>query len=361
MCANVVKLNFGRITFLITITLLCLILYTLLLSSDSSTSITNYLEEFNIKPTETSARENVEKTTAEVSLKHLLAVSIEIAERGGAQVKTARKLTDLKETSKGKTKEGANDPLTEGDMRSHRAMVYGLKKAYPYIKVISEEHDSSDIHLDEVKTVVGKNAEIDKVLNGADEVVPSDQITVWVDPLDATQEYTENLLQYVTTMVCVAVKGIPVIGVIHKPFENFTAWGWVSHGVSPQLQVAKTFPEKWKTNPVVIVSRSHAGKVADVATKAFENATIIPAGGAGFKSLEVIQGISSAYVHVTLIKKWDICAGNAILKALGGQMTTLEGNLISYEASDDDANHEGLLATMFEHSFFLEKLKNVQR
>ncbi|XP_013787871.1 inositol monophosphatase 3-like [Limulus polyphemus] len=359
MCANVVKLNLGRITFLITSTLLCLLLYSVLLSSDSSK--VNHRGVFNVNPNKKSTGENLEKTTTEVSLKHLLAVSIEIAERGGAEVKNVRKLTDLKESSKGKTKEGANDPLTEGDMRSHRAMVYGLKKTYPYIKVISEEHDSSDINFDEVKTVVGENLEIEKVLNDADEMVPSDQITVWVDPLDATQEYTENLLQYVTTMVCVAVKGIPMIGVIHKPFENFTAWGWVGHGASPQLQVAKTFPEKWKTNPVIIVSRSHAGKVAAIATNAFVNATITPAGGAGFKSLEVVQGISSAYIHVTIIKKWDICAGNAILKTLGGQMTTLNGNLISYEASDDVINKGGLLATMFEHSLFLEKLKSVQR
>lgn len=108
--------------------------------------------------------------------------------------------------------------------------------------------------------------------------------------------------------------------------------------------------------PTVIVSRSHSGKVKSFIQEAFGNTTIIPAGGAGesaFLSASVSpnrQDVSSfsptavlplssgykvlsllempshdekpidqadVYVHVTLIKKWDICAGAALLSALG--------------------------------------------
>lgn len=48
---------------------------------------------------------------------------------------------------------------------------------------------------------------------------------------------TENLLEYVTTMVCIAVKGVPVIGIIHKPFvPKQTYWAWAFHGSSKNLQ-----------------------------------------------------------------------------------------------------------------------------
>ena len=44
---------------------------------------------------------------------------------------------DIGERSKGKTREGANDPVTEGDMASHRVMYFGMKEAFPSLNIIS--------------------------------------------------------------------------------------------------------------------------------------------------------------------------------------------------------------------------------
>ena len=42
------------------------------------------------------------------------------------------------------------------------------------------------------------------------------------------------------------------------------------------------------------------------------------------------DGTAQAYVHTTLIKKWDICPGDAILRHYGGKMTRLNGDTITY-------------------------------
>lgn len=67
----------------------------------------------------------------------MLAVAIQAAERGGAEVTQVRKDADLAVQSKGKTREGINDPLTDGDIRSHYQMYHGIKKMFPGV-VVSE-------------------------------------------------------------------------------------------------------------------------------------------------------------------------------------------------------------------------------
>ncbi len=51
---------------------------------------------------------------------------------------------DIGQQSKGETLEGANNPVTNGDMRSHRAIYHGLRSAFPTVNIISEEHESND-------------------------------------------------------------------------------------------------------------------------------------------------------------------------------------------------------------------------
>lgn len=75
------------------------------------------------------------KTTDSVNLKRLLVAAIEVAMKGGKEIVAARNTPNTGEQSKGKTKEGVNDPVTKADYNSHCVMYYSLIHSFPKIKV----------------------------------------------------------------------------------------------------------------------------------------------------------------------------------------------------------------------------------
>lgn len=146
------------------------------------------------------------------------------------------------------------------------------------------------------------------------------EYVTWVDPLDATKEYTEGLTQYVTIMACLTHHGTPIAGIIHFPFRNET-WAalngtWVSR---PYELIMPTISS-------TIVSRSHAGSIA----KLYPMLNMVAAGGSGYKSVEVLKGHHTAYMHATKIKAWDICAPDALIHTAGGTFINLMGHRYNY-------------------------------
>ncbi|XP_016980067.1 putative inositol monophosphatase 3 [Drosophila rhopaloa] len=289
-----------------------------------------------------------------VNLRKMLIAAIQAAQRGGLEVLDVARSRQLKERSKGKTDEGVNDPFTDADGRSHCVMKQGLQRIFPLVQIFSEEdkeHCKQAHSYDLDPTVLHETAQVpDVAVNARD-------VTVWVDPLDATKEFTEELYEYVTTMVCVAVAGRPIIGVIHSPFNGQTAWAWVGNSMSEYL--ATLHPQHAPDNqaPIITVSRSHTAGAKDLARGIFgEDVSLLTAAGAGYKVLQVVANNATAYLHTSKIKKWDICAGDAILHALGGTMTTLNDQLINYGPEESPVNTEGLLATLERHDEYMDKL-----
>ena len=156
-------------------------------------------------------------------------------------------------------------------------------------------------------------------------------------------------------MICIAVNGKPVAGIINEPFsfQGVTKWAWVGHGISDSLVAARVNKDSNSNKLKLIYSRSHAGKVSEVAKRAFKPSRIaideVVAAGSGYKTLQVVERKADLYLHVTNIKKWDICAGNAILNAVGGKMTTLKGKEIDYSFKDSPRNEDGLVAALPEY------------
>ena len=213
-----------------------------------------------------------------IRVSELIAASIDLSHRGGDEVRAVRRSrSNIGQEVKGKSSVNTSDYVTQGDKRSHEAIVAGLRARWPDLKYISEEHVQVDSSF--VACPSTDNPEVEKSAAN-DPLVPMEDVLVWIDPLDATQEYTEGgenpkLLEYVTVMMCVCVQGEPVAGIIHQAFEGDTGngvtyWGWKDHGFSkniwPQVDAAKTKSKNKETEKekvAVIVSRSHAGKATE--------------------------------------------------------------------------------------------------
>lgn len=121
------------------------------------------------------------------------------------------------------------------------------------------------------------------------------------------------------------------------------------------------FPQKdHKNAPHVVISRSHAGNVAKLAKKAFgPETTVSEAAGAGYKVMAVVNGTYDVYLHATAIKKWDLCAGDAMIRTVEGKMTTTKGKDIDYSVNGDVKVTDGLLVTRFDHAYYLSKLPDL--
>lgn len=91
------------------------------------------------------------------------------------------------------------------------------------------------------------------------------------------------------------------------------------------------------------MSRSHKGDVEKLAQEKFgEKVKVIKAAGSGYKIIQVLKGNATIYMHNTNIKKWDLCAGNALVRAVKGRMVTLKGEEIPYNSDSDSLVTDGI-------------------
>ncbi|PAA76378.1 hypothetical protein BOX15_Mlig004071g8, partial [Macrostomum lignano] len=307
-----------------------------------------------------------------VSIKELLSVSIELCERAGQQILRHRAAAKINKSS-AQISDSA-PPVTKADLASNAELVFGFHKSFPWLHVVSEESQSAPVDYRALALASHRNPDLEPLRH--DFFVNSNDVLVWVDPLDGTQEFTEHLLQYVSVQVCVAYRGTPLLGVLHFPFANKTYWAWRNSRVSDSLKEQLNLPivldkhvlksdshikgaaDKSHRRRRVLISRSHRGaQLNSTARKLFPNESVdlLSAAGAGYKLLLLSKGLADNYLHAGPIKKWDLCAGQAILEAMGGRLNSLRsmgtdstssGHLhrINYDNAEQYKHSDGFIA-----------------
>lgn len=151
--------------------------------------------------------------TERINLLELLSVCIQSAEQAQEIIRRVWKSGKL-----GIKQKGFDDPFTRADVRAQQLIVSTLLNKWENLSIVGEEEceistSNVEINLNTLQQFKDKIPEELKTASLQD-------VVVFVDPLDATKEYTKGDLEPVTTLIGIAFKGKPIGGVISRPFVN---------------------------------------------------------------------------------------------------------------------------------------------
>ncbi|CAG5121758.1 unnamed protein product [Candidula unifasciata] len=288
----------------------------------------------------------------------ILAASVAVSHRAGNIIRDILKAGDLGIVDKGK-----NDLQTEADRAVQRCIVATLHRHFPRVAIFGEESlDPGDRIPDDYIVKELSQDVLSHVCPDIYKNVSDDQVVIWVDPLDGTAEFTQGLLDHVTVLIGVAVNGEARGGVVYQPYYNYQSgsdaglgrciWGLIGLG-----SFGFTLKSPPANKNIITTTRSHADRIVTEAVNACEPTEIVKVGGAGHKVLLLIEGKAHAYVFASKgCKKWDTCAPEAVLHAVGGRLTDLLGNPILYHQQVQHRNAGGVLATLHNHQWFLDRI-----
>lgn len=285
-----------------------------------------------------------------------MASSINIAKRAGCIIREIMKKGDL-----GIVDKGVNDPQTEADRSAQSCIIASLTHHFPDVKIIGEEglqdmNVPKDCLITEMDEEFLKKTCPENLLD-----IQSDEIVIWVDPLDGTTEYTQGFVEHVTVLIGIAVNDLAIGGVIHQPYYKQpdgeigrTVWGL--KGLGTGGFTVKNPPKK---QFIITTTRSHSDAIVQTTLDALEPTEVLRVGGAGYKVLQLLEGKAHAYVFASPgCKKWDTCAPEAILETTGGRLTDILGRQYEYHSEVEFPNRLGVVATASDlrHDLIIKKI-----
>ena len=152
-----------------------------------------------------------------------------------------------------------------------------------------------------------------------------------IDPIDGTRNYINGGNEF-TINIALISKGNPIFGIIgHPPSNNI----WIGKKNHVFIYNNKTRLKKKivkltqaKNKNTVIISNEKNKNIENLISK-IENIEIIKV-SSSLKFCYLATNKAIFYPRFSIIKKWDIAAGHAILNSSGGVLTNLKGKTYNY-------------------------------
>ena len=282
---------------------------------------------------------------ARVSAARLLSACVQLAASAGAIVREVQASGALDTHYK-----GYEDPVTEADFRAQRLIEATLREAFPAISVRGEE--TIEVSETDIRRDIDWNLVPESLFSEEARELQAEEVTVWVDPLDGTINFTKGDYMGCTVLVGVAVKGRPVYGVIHHIFhpEQPTYWGGTGLGL---FNYSASGVQPFTVAPppasfILVSTKYHDSASMTAFLQSIGADQIVRAGGTGAKALKVLLGEVSVYAYPTTrgtnSSKWDICAPQALIAALpNGAVTDFKGALYDFSSDAAPLNTGGII------------------
>ena len=202
-------------------------------------------------------------------------------------------------------------PVTEADRLAEAIILEGLARIAPRVPVIAEEACCAGI-----VPAVGR-------------------CFFLVDPVDGTREFVGRNGEF-TVNIALVEDGAPVLGVVYAPAKGRLYMGAAGQGAEQAEVVAGVVQApgplravRAPSPPRIVASRSHRNAETDAYIARHPGASIVPA-GSSLKFCLLAAGDADLYPRLGPTMQWDTAAGDAVLRAAGGMVTTLAGAPLTY-------------------------------
>lgn len=239
-------------------------------------------------------------------LRSLLEIARRAAHRAGVAILEVYNAADAPDVRR----KADDSPVTRADERADTIIVEMLRTEVPGIPVIAEETAERE---------------------GLPGATPP---RFWlVDPLDGTKEFLRRNGEF-TVNIALVEGDRSVLGVVHVPAlgDTFAAAGAGTAtrqrgGAAPQPIAARPVP---KRGAVVVHSRSHENNEKLAEYLATLEAPTTRVSGSAIKFGLIAAGEADLYPRFGPTMEWDTAAGQAVLEAAGGSVTTPDGAPFRY-------------------------------
>lgn len=203
-------------------------------------------------------------------------------------------------------------PVTEADKAAEAVILPALARLAPHIPVVSEE--SADSH----------------------QLAAAERFFL-VDPLDGTKEFLKRDGEgSFTVNIGLIENGVPIAGLVYAPALDRLFAGAVGCGVTETrggVERPITVRAVQPQGRVAVASASHRDAETDAWLQAhgIQNTVSI---GSSLKFCLVACAEADVYPRFGPTMEWDTAAGDAVLRAAGGDVQLPSGETLKYGKSD---------------------------